>query len=338
MRTSKGALKTYEELMPKLSSILAAAAVAVSALAAAAEEYPSRPVRVICPVPPAGLVDNATRVVTERLHGRLGQNVVIDNRPGANGALGAQIVAQSAPDGYTLLSAVDGTMVVSLNGQIPIKKPVETLRDLIPVTKLGDAALLLVANPSVPAKNLAEFIKVAKAKGDVYPFGTSGIGSTTHLSGELLAQRAGIKLQHVPYKGGGQALTDVLGGQIPLVFTTVATAQQHVKSGKLIALGVPGAKRSSALADTPTFIESGLKGFDVSGWVGVFAPAKTPRAVINRMQQAIAEVLAEPAVKARYETFGVEPVGNSADRFAEQIKADLALWAKVVKDGNITLE
>ena len=318
--------------------IVAALAAGLAPLHGAAQDYPTRPVRVICPVPPAGLVDNATRVITERLNTRLGQNVIIDNRPGANGALGAQIVAQAAPDGYTLLSAVDGTMVVSLNPHIPIKKSVETLRDLIPVTKLGDAALLLVSHPSVPAKNLAEFIKVAKTKGDAYPFGTSGVGSTTHLAGELMGQRTGVRMQHVPYKGGGQALTDVLGGQIPLVFTTVATAQQHVKAGKLTALGVSGAKRSHALPDTPTFIDSGLKGFDVSGWVGVFAPAKTPRAVIDRIQKAIAEVLNEPAVRLRYDTFGIEPVGNTPERFAEQIRADLARWAKVVKDGNIALE
>jgi tripartite-type tricarboxylate transporter receptor subunit TctC len=322
----------------ELKSVFVAAAAAIVPLLASAEDYPSRPVRVICPVPPAGLVDNATRVITERLHARLGQNEIIDNRPGANGALGAQIVAQAAPDGYTLLSAVDGTMVVSLNPQIPIKKPVETLRDLIPVTKLGDAALLLVAHPSVPAKNLAEFIKIAKAKGDAYPFGTSGVGSTTHLAGELLGQRTGVRMQHVPYKGGGQALTDVLGGQIPLVFTTVATAQQHVKSGKLTALGVSGAKRSQGVPDTPTFIESGLPGFDVSGWVGVFAPAKTPQAVIDRMQKAIAEVLIEPAVRSRYETFGIDPVGNTPQQFAQQLRIDLARWAKVVKDGHIALE
>lgn len=313
-------------------------AAALAPVLAGAQDYPSRPVRVVVPVPPAGLVDNATRVITERLGTRLGQNVIIDNRPGANGALGAQIVAQAAPDGYTLLSAVDGTMVVSLNPQIPLKRSVETLRDLIPVTKLGDAALLLVAHPSVPAKNLAEFIRVAKAKGDAYPFGTSGVGSTTHLAGELLGQRTGIRMTHVPYKGGGPALTDVLGGQIPLVFTTVATAQQHVRTGKLTALGVSGAKRSQGLPDTPTFIESGLPGFDVSGWVGVFAPAKTPRAVIERMQKAIAEVLTEPAVRARYDTFGIDPVGNKPEQFAEQIRADLARWARVVKEGNIALE
>lgn len=318
------------------SAVIGAAAFAPLALSA--QDYPSRPIRVICPVPPAGLVDNATRVITERLNARLGQNVIIDNRPGANGAIGAQLVAQAAPDGYTLLSAVDGTMVVTLNPHIPLKRSVETLRDLIPVTKLGDAALLLVAHPSVPAKNLSEFIKVAKTKGDSYPFGTSGIGSTTHLAGELLGQRTGVRMAHVPYKGGGQALTDVLGGQIPLVFTTVATAQQHVKSGKLTGLGVSGAKRAGSLPDTPTFIESGLPGFDVAGWVGMFAPAKTPRAVIDRMQKAVAEVLTEPAVRSRYDTFGMIPVANTPEQFARQISADLARWAKVVKEGNITLE
>ena len=307
-------------------------------LPAGAQVYPSKVIRIIVPVPPGGIVDNATRPIADRLGARLGQQVVIDNRPGANGTIGAQAVAQATPDGYLLLAAVDGTMVVSLNTQLYPGKSPDTLQDFAPVTKLGDAALLLVSHPSVPARNLAEFIKVAKAKPDAFSFGTSGVGSTPHLTGELLNQRAGIKLAHVPYKGGGQALIDAMGGQIPLVFTTVASAQQYVKSGKLTGLGVSSAKRSAALPDTPTFIQSGLRGFDVSAWVGVFAPAKTPPAVVDKLRQEIVAVLGEAPVRTSYDTLGMEPVGNTPDEFAKQIRADLDRWARVVREAKIKLE
>ncbi len=310
----------------------------LTALPAAAQDYPSKVIRIIVPVPPGGIVDNATRPLADRLGLRLGQQIVIDNRPGANGTIGAQLVAQSAPDGHTLLASVDGTMVVSLNPQIFPGKSPDTLRDFAPITKLGDAALLLVSHPSVPAKNLTEFIKIAKAKPDAFSFGTSGLGSTPHLTGELLNQRAGLRLTHVPYKGGGQALIDALGGQIPLVFTTVASAQHYVKTGKLTGLGVSSAKRSATLPNTPTFIQSGLAGFDVSAWVGVFAPAKTSRAIVDKLRQEIVAVLAEAPVRASYDTLGMEPVGNAPDQFAQQIGADLERWSRVVREAKIRLE
>ena len=310
----------------------------LAALSAAAQEYPAKAIRVIVPVPPGGIVDNATRAIADRLGARLGHQVVLDNRPGANGVLGAQVVAQAAPDGYVILAVVDGTMVVSLNKEIYPGKSPETLRDFAPVTKLGDAALLLVSHPSVPARNLVEFIKVARAKPDAFSFGTSGLGSTPHLTGELLNQRAGLRLLHVPYKGGGQALIDAMGGQIPLVFTTVASAQQYVKTGKLVGLGVSSARRSPALPDTPTFIQSGLQGFDVSAWVGVFAPAKTPQAIVDKLRQEIAAVLGDAAVRANYDTLGMEPVGNTPDQFAQQVRVDLDRWARVVKEAKIKLE
>ena len=321
----------------ELAGILAAFA-ALAPGPAAAQDYPAKLIRIIVPVPPGGIVDNATRALSDRLGARLGQQVVLDNRPGANGAIGAQAVAQAAPDGYTILSAVDGTMVVSLNPQIFPGKPLDTLRDFAPVTKLGDAGLLLVSHPSIPAKNLAEFIRFAKPRPDAFSFGTSGVGSTPHLTGELLNQRAGLRLAHVPYKGGGQALIDAMGGQIPLVFTTVASAQQYVKTGKLTGLGVSSAKRSTALPDTPTFIQSGLPGFDVSAWVGVFAPAKTPPAVVAKLRQEIVAVLADPAVRASYDNLGMESVGSTPEQFAAQIKVDSDRWAKVVREAKITLE
>jgi len=201
----------------------------------------------------------------------------------------------------------DGTMVI--NPHVFAKIPFDTLRDFAPVTKLGDATLILVAHPSVPANSLQELI--AQAKASPFAFGTSGTGGTPHLAGEMLAQRTGAQLTHVPYKGGGQAVIDVVGGQIPLVYTAVASSQQFVKSGKLKAIGVSSARRSPSLPDVPTFAESGLPGFVVDSWVGVLAPARTPLPVIERLQREIAAVLADPAVKERYGVLGIEPVGNT---------------------------
>ena len=318
--------------------LCASALAAAFALPALAQEFPTKPVRVIVPVPPGGVIDNGMRAVSDGLSKALGQQIVIENKPGANGVVGAQQVANSAADGYVLLACVDGTAAVSLNPAIAPQAPLQTLRDFAPVTKLGDFYLMLVANPKVPAKNLAEFLGVAKKSGESYAFGTSGIGSTPHLAGELLAQRTGVKLMHVPYKGGGQAITDVLGGQIPLVFTTVPSAQQHVKQGKLVALGVAAAQRSTVLPDTPTFIESGLADFDVSGWVGIFAPAGTPPPVVDRLQKAFAATLSDAKVRERFDALGLQPAANPPAEFARQLRADQARWAEVVKKGNIKLE
>lgn len=302
-----------------------------------AQGYPAKPVRVIVPFSPGGVTDNSARVIADPLAARLGQQVIIENRPGASGNIGTQLVAQSAPDGHTLLLGFDGTMVI--NPHVFPKLPFDTLRDFTPVTKLGDAALILVAHPSVPAKNLSQFIALArKMKSAAFPYGTSGTGGTPHLAGELLKQRTGIALEHIPYKGGGQAIIDVIAGQIPLVFTAVATAQQYVKAGRLTGLGVPGAKRSSALPDVPTFSESGQPGFDVTSWVGILAPVKTPRAVIDRLHGDIAAVLQAEGVRTRYGALGIEPVGNTPEQFAEQVRADLARWEKVVKAANVRLE
>jgi tripartite-type tricarboxylate transporter receptor subunit TctC len=298
----------------------------------AAQPYPSKPVRVIVPFAPGGVADSSARVISERLGARLGQPVVVENRPGASGNIGTAAVATSTADGYTLLLGFDGTMVI--NPHVYANLPWETLRDFAPVTKLGDATLILVAHPSVPAKDVRELVSVKKP----FSYGTAGTGSTPHLAGELLAQRTGIALTHVPYKGGGQAIGDVVGGQIPLVYTAVATAQQFVKAGKLKGLGVSAAKRSQSLPEVPTFIESGLEGFVVDSWTGILAPAKTPREIVERLHKEVAAVLGEPEIRSRYATLGIEPVGNAPREFAEQIRADLARWEKVVRQAKIRIE
>jgi tripartite-type tricarboxylate transporter receptor subunit TctC len=322
--------------MRKLVGGLAWAILTLTSAHAHGQDYPTKPVRIVVPFSPGGVADNSARVVADSLGTRLGQQVLVENRPGASGNIGTHAVAQASPDGYTLLLGFDGTMVI--NPHVFAKIPFDTLKDFAPVTKLGDATLILVAHPSVPAKNLAEFIAHAGARAGTFAYGTSGTGGTPHLAGELLKQRTGIALEHVPYKGGGQAITDVVGGQIPLVFTAIATAQQYVRAGRLVALGVPSAKRSAALPDVPTFAESGLPGFDVSAWTGIFAPAGTPRAVIDKLQREIAAVLLTPLVRERYAVLGIEPVGNTPGEFGDQVRADLARWEKVVRAANVRVE
>ena len=301
---------------------------------AAAQEWPQKPLRLIVPFAPAGVTDNAARVIAEPLSARLGQQVVIENRGGAGGNIGTAAVAQAEPDGYTLLLGYDGTLVI--NPHVYAKVGFDTLNDFAPITKLGDATLILVAHPSAGVRNLKDLIEAAKTK--PFAYGTSGTGNTTHLVAELLKQRTGARLEHVPYKGGGPAITDVVGGQIPLVFTAIATAQQYVKTNRLIGVAVPSAKRSNALPDVQTFQEAGLAGFDVSSWVGILVPAKTPRPIVEKLHRELVASLKTPFVRERYATLGIEPVGNTPAEFGEEMKADLARWAEVVKAANIRVD
>jgi len=301
---------------------------------AAAQEWPQKPLRLIVPFAPGGLVDNSARVVAEPLGARLGQQVVIENRSGAGGNIGTGAVAQAEADGYTLLLGYDGTLVI--NPHVYSKIPFDTVKDFAPVTKLGDATLILVAHPSAGVRNLKELIEAAKTK--PFSYGTSGTGNTTHLVAELLKQRTGTKLEHVPYKGGGPAMTDVVGGQIPLVFTAIATAQQYVKTNRVLGIGVPSGKRSNALPDVATFEEAGLAPFDISSWVGILLPAKTPRPIVEKLHRELVASLKTPFVRERYATLGIEPVGNTPAEFGEEMKADLARWAEVVKAANIRVD
>lgn len=303
---------------------------------ATAQTWPVKPVKIVVPFSPGGFADSGARAISDKLAARLGQSVVIENRVGASGNIGAEAVAKSAPDGYTLLLGFDGTMVI--NPHVFAKIPFDTLRDFAPVTKLGDAPSLVVAHPSVPANDLRELIALAKAKPGSLSYGTSGTGNTPHLVGEMLNLRAGTDFQHIPYKGGAQAIADAVGGQIPLVFTAIASAQGFLRAGKLKALGVTSTARVAALPDVPTFIESGLPDFVVNSWIGILAPAKTPRPIVERLQRDIAAVLKDPDVQARYAVLGNEPVGNTPDEYAAQIKTDLAQWGVIVKRAGIRIE
>ena len=322
--------------MKTIIRLLLLAGVASLNAQAQAQDYPSRAIRLVVPFAAGGVTDTSGRAVADRLSARLGQQVVVENRPGASGNIGSELVAKAAPDGYTLVLGFDGTMVI--NPHVFSKMPFDTVRDFAPITKLGDATIIVVAHPSVPVKNMTELIAYSKTKPNTLSYGTSGTGGTPHLAGEMLKQRHGLDWTHIPYKGGGQAIIDVIAGQIPLVYTAVASSQQHVKSGKLRALGVSAAKRSSSLPDVPTFVESGLADFIVDSWVGILAPAKTPRAIVDRLHKETVAVLAEPAIRERYSVLGIEPVGNTPEQFAAQIRDDLARWEKVVKQAGIKLE
>ena len=303
---------------------------------AAAQDWPARPVKIVVPFSPGGFADSGARAISDRLAARLGQPVVIENKVGASGNIGTEMVAKSAPDGYTLLLAFDGTMVI--NPHVFARIPFDTVKDFQPVTKLGDAPVIVVAHPSVPVNNLRELIALEKSKPGALSYGTSGTGNTPHLVGEMLNQRAGTQFVHIPYKGGSQAVADAVGGQLPLVFTAVATAGQFIRSGRLKPLGVTTAGRIAALPDVPTFIESGLPGFVVNSWVGILAPARTPRPIVDRLQRDIAAVLKEPETRERFAVLGNEPVGNTPDEYAAQIKADLAQWGDIVKRAKIRIE
>jgi tripartite-type tricarboxylate transporter receptor subunit TctC len=295
--------------------------------------YPAKPIRLVVPFTPGGVTDTSGRLVAEQLSKRLGQQVIVDNKPGASGNIGTQLAAAAEPDGYTLLLGFDGTMVI--NPHVFAKVPFDTAKDFAPVGKIGDAILILVANPNFAAKNVKDMIALSKAQAGGLSYGTSGTGGTPHIAGELLKQRTGANLVHVPYKGGGQAITDVLGGSIPLVYTAIAGANQHVRAGKVVGLAVSSAQRSSSLPDVPTFIESGIADFEINSWVGILAPAKTPRAIVMRLNTELNAVLADPEVRERLNQLGIGATPGTPEQFGEEIKRDLARYGQVVKAAGI---
>jgi tripartite-type tricarboxylate transporter receptor subunit TctC len=301
-----------------------------------AQTYPVKPIKIIVPYSPGGFADSGVRAISEALGTRLGTSIVIENRPGASGVIGVMAVSGAPADGYTLLLGFDGTLITY--PYMVSKPPFQVLKDLSAISKIGDSAMVLAAHPSLPAKNIAELIDLSRQKGLPLPYGSSGLGSTPHLAGELFKARTNVALEHIAYKGGGQATIDTLGGQIPMVFTTLATVQQYIKSGKLNALGVTSAKRLSALPDTPTFIEGGVPGFVLSTWIGLFAPPATPKAILEKIQTELSKVLVMPSVKERLATLGIEPSGNTHEQFIEQISSDLAMWGPIVKKANINLD
>lgn len=304
--------------------------------ASAQGTYPTKAVRLVVPFAPGGVADTSARLIAEQLTKRLNQQVYVENKAGASGNIGSAFVANAEPDGYTLLLGFDGTLAI--NPHIFDKIPFDSVRDFAPVGKIGDAALILVANPALPAKTLQQVLELSKQREGGLGYGSSGVGGTPHIGGELINQATGAKLMHVPYKGGGQALIDVQGGAIPLVFTAVAGAYPFVQSGRVTAIGVASRKRVPSLPDVPTFIEGGLPDFVLYSWVGILAPAKTPQPIIDTLNSALNAALVDPEVVARLDKLGITAEPGTPAQYAAEIKRDLERYGPVVKAARIKLD
>lgn len=316
-------------------ALAASSALALAAAPALAQpDFPSKPIRLVVPFTPGGVTDTGARVVGERLGARLGQQVVIDNRPGASGNIGTQAVAGAAPDGNTLVLGFDGTLVI--NPHVFAKVPFDTVKDFAPVSKIGDTALVIVTHPSVPAKTLPELIAYSKSLQGGLSYGSSGTGGTPHIAAEMLKVKTGANFLHVPYKGGGQALADVVGGQLPMLYTAVAGALPFIERGQVRAIAISSAQRLPSLPNVPTVAET-IAGFEVSSWIGLLAPARTPKPIVERIQRELHAVVNEPAVKERLTKLGITSVGNTPAEFGEQIQADLKKYADVVREAGIKI-
>ena len=298
-------------------------------VAALGEGYPTKPIRLVVPFPAGGSLDVVARAIGQKLTEAWGQPVVIDNRPGAGGNIGADLVAKSAPDGYTILEGALSTHAVNVS--LYSKMPYDPVRDFAPITLVAVTPNVLVLNPSVPANSVKELIAYAKANPGKLSFGSGSNGSAGHLAGELFKTEAGVDMVHVPYKGAAPAMQDLLSGQIQLMFDNLANSMQQVRAGKLKALAVTTEHRSTLVPDLPTLSESGLPGFDISTWWGFFAPAGTPKEIIVKWNTEVARILATPEMKAFFAQQGAEPSPTSPEAFGAMIRREIAKYAKIVK-------
>ncbi len=317
-------------------SLAATLAISTPHAAAAADAYPARPIRFVVAFPPGGGTDIIARSIAQKLAERLAQQVVVDNRPGAGGNIGTDIVAKSAPDGYTLLMGSAGPLAI--NASLFDKMPFDPIRDLAPVTLAASTPNVLVVHPSLKAATVNELIALAKARPGEINFASSGHGTPAHLAGELFNSMAGVKLVHVPYKGAAPALADLLGGQVQLMFSTMPPALPHVKDGKLRALAVTSSKRSRAMPELPTVDEVALPGFEANTWHGVVVPADTPAAIVARLNREIVAILHLPEVVERLSGQGAEALGSTPEEFAAYIRSESVKWAKVVRDSGAKAE
>lgn len=302
-----------------------------------AQSYPNRPIRMVVGFPPGGGADFAARVAAQTLSESLNQQVIVDNRPGANAIIACDFVAKAAPDGYTLLLGV--TASHAINPNVYKKLPYDAIKDFAPITNLGFSPLILVVNPSLPVKSVKELIALAKAKPGQLNFASAGSGNVTHLAAELFKSMAGVQMTHVPYKGSAPAITDVIAGQVSLYFDNIASALiPHVKAGKLRALAVTSTKRSHVVPDIPTVAESGVPGFEMTTWSGVFAPAATPPEIVRKLNTELVKGLNGPELKGRFAKQGMEVIGNTPEQFAAALKSEIAKWNKIAEAANIRID
>jgi tripartite-type tricarboxylate transporter receptor subunit TctC len=312
--------------------MLTSSALCASAPAISQQPYPVRPIRFIVTFPPGGSVDITSRIIQPRLSEALGQPIVIDNRGGAGGAVGTEVGAKSAPDGYTFIVTLSSHTI----NPLLYKLRYDVERDFAPVSLIVSAPQLITAHPSVPAKTLREFVALAKERPGVYSYGSPGAGTPGHIAAELLKLKTGINIVHVPYKGGGPAVADAVAGQIPLLFLTAAANISFARAGKLRALAVTTRKRTATAPEIPTVAEElNLPDYEVDSWVAMFAPAKTPPAIIERIQKELARVLAVPEVKQRLMEQGADPVGSTPEELGRIVRTELKNWAVVVREARI---
>ena len=319
-------------LLPGMTMLALTLAAASPTLA----EFPDRAIKIIVPYPPGGTSDLLARAVAPRLGERLKQTVVIENRAGAGGVIGSQVVAKSPADGYTLLL---GT--IATHGILPVLQkpaPYDAVKDFAPVTLLANTPNVLVANPSAPVRNVAELLALARAKPGSVNFGSTSLGGSPHMSGELLKTMAQVDIVHVPYKGGGPMLIDLMGGQIPVGFDNLPSSINHIRAGKIRALAVTTAKRWPGAPEIPTMAEAGVPGYESTAWFGLLAPANTPKPIVELLQRHVAAILRQPEVEKMLLEQGAEPVGNTPDEFARLIAAELQKWTKVVAATGVKLE
>ena len=315
---------------------LAVAAVIAAGPAAAAEreKYPERPIRFIVPFAPGGTTDIVARIVGVKLGEELGQQLIIDNRGGAGSTIGTGIAAKAPADGYTILLGNNG---LAINETLYPKLPYAALKDLAPVSLIGVTPNVLVVNNAVPAKSVKEFIALAQGQPGKLAYASAGSGSSTHLSVELLQSLAGIKATHIPYKGGGPAVTDTISGQVQFMLATMPSVHAHIASGRLRALGVSGSTRSAAFPDVPTIAESGVPGYDYTSWYGILAPAGTPKAIIARLNAVTVKALNSKDTSEKLKQQGLDPQSTTPEKFGQMIRSEIGTWAKIIKTAGITV-
>ena len=320
----------------QIARTAAALIAAAAATLATAQSYPTKPIKFIVPFPPAGSTDLSARAVAGKLGERIGQPVIIENRPGAGGNIGTDVVAKSQPDGYTLIVGTVGTH--GINPSLYSKMPYDHVKDFAPVILLSKTPNVLVVNPSLPVNSVADVIKLAKSKPNELTFASSGSGTSIHLSGELFKTMAGVQMTHIPYKGSGPMLIDLISGQVNMAFDNLSAAMQHIKAGKLKALATTGTQRPPNLPDVPTIAEAGLAGYDSTSWNAIFAPAGTPPAVIDRLNREIRAILESPDTRKFFTEQGAEAGGGTPAELAEFVRAETAKWQKVVKDSGAKVD
>jgi len=302
---------------------------------AAAQTYPMRPIRVIVSVPAGGAPDVTARLIAPALSAILGQQLVIDNRGGAGGLIGAELAANAAPDGYTLFVSSPGALTILPHMR---KVPFDTVRDFAPISLISIGPFLMMSHPSVPVKTVQDVIALAKAYPGKLNYASAGNGTPNHLAMELFKSMTGVDIVHVPYKGAPQAVTDLLAGQMNLMFNSIASTLGHVRAGRLRGIGLAGPKRSAQLPEIPTISESGVPGFEAANWFGMLAPAKTPKAIVTRLNAAVVKVVHSPEIRSQFEALGADPVGSSIEEFATYIHREYERYGKVVKVAGVKVD